>query len=444
MNISSTPVSNLSTRVVIEIQNTDVAPQVASELKKIRQKMQVPGFRVGHAPMGLVKRQYEPSVLMEQLNAIVSKELNGYINENISNTILEPIFEDSDKLELNQEKYTFSFLVAQRPEMEADLAQYALSRYVCEVPASEIDLQLERIYKSASKKGNLETIDGGNDSISLDVIFVEEGTDGEGMGVVLDLPEFKPEIREQLNGQKVGFKLSGKIAELFEGEIKPDILPALEGEDPTITLEIAQILDDVPATFSPELMKEVYGPELGETLQTEEDLRNHIATELGKSIDEQSKIMLTNQWYEEVTSPKGLELPEDTIKMWLDQRIDEQKLELDEAARADELVRTMRYLRYNLTLDAIVKKYDLKVTRDEVVNQITANLARQYGAIIQQLGADFLNSFVEREMEDREKVENASSEIMMGKVAELLLTDGNIVESTVTYDEFIAMLQEQN
>ena len=126
MNVSLKNIDAVSGIVKVEIVKADYAEKVEKGLRNFRQKANVPGFRKGMVPMGMVKKMYGKSVLAEEVNKLVSEGLFGYIRENELNILGEPLPNESEQKEINfdtQEDFEFCFDVAIAPEINVSLGK---------------------------------------------------------------------------------------------------------------------------------------------------------------------------------------------------------------------------------------------------------------------------------------------------------------------------------
>lgn len=126
MNVSLKNIDAVSGIVKLEIVKADYAEQVEKSLRNFRQKANVPGFRKGMVPMGMVKKMYGKHVLVEEVNKLVSENLFKYINENKLNVLGEPMPNETEQQPINfdtQEDFEFCFDVALAPEIKIELSK---------------------------------------------------------------------------------------------------------------------------------------------------------------------------------------------------------------------------------------------------------------------------------------------------------------------------------
>lgn len=146
MKIEQSELKDLNGVVTITIEPADYQEEVAKELKQVRQKAQMPGFRPGMVPAGLVKKMYGKGILADVLNKKVGEGLQKHIEDNKIQILGDPLpSENSPRIDLDHEDtFTFNFDIAVAPEFDAKLtAKNKLPEYTIEATEEMIDKQVE-------------------------------------------------------------------------------------------------------------------------------------------------------------------------------------------------------------------------------------------------------------------------------------------------------------
>ena len=121
MNITRENIDELNAVVKVDIAKDDYAPKVEKILKDYRKNANVPGFRKGHVPMGMVKKQYGQAVLVDEVNKLLQENLNKYLTEEKLDVLGNPIPKEQENFDWNKDNYTFEFEVGLAPEFEVSL-----------------------------------------------------------------------------------------------------------------------------------------------------------------------------------------------------------------------------------------------------------------------------------------------------------------------------------
>ena len=147
MQITKTDIDQLNAKLTLVVEPADYEEKVAKELRNIRQKAQIPGFRPGKVPASLIQKQYGKAVLAEEMNKVIGEGLYGYIHENKLNILGEPLSNDEETPELdfdNQTSFTFVFDIALAPEFNCKLnGNNKLTWYDVEVTDEMVENQVK-------------------------------------------------------------------------------------------------------------------------------------------------------------------------------------------------------------------------------------------------------------------------------------------------------------
>ena len=146
MKIEQSELKDLKAVLTLTLEPADYQEEVAKQLKEVRHKAQMPGFRPGMVPAGLVKKMYGKGILADVLNKLVGENLNKYIEEKNLQILGEPLpNEESPKIDLDHEDtFTFAFDIAVAPELDAKLnGKNKLPEYTIEVTDDMVNKQVE-------------------------------------------------------------------------------------------------------------------------------------------------------------------------------------------------------------------------------------------------------------------------------------------------------------
>jgi FKBP-type peptidyl-prolyl cis-trans isomerase (trigger factor) len=146
MKIEQSELKDLKAVVKLTIEPADYQEEVAKQLKQVRQKAQMPGFRPGMVPAGLVKKMYGKGILADVLNKLVGEHLNKHIEDNKLQILGEPLPNDEQgKIDLeHDDTFTFAFDIAVAPEFDAKLnGKNKLPEYTIEVTDEMVNKQVE-------------------------------------------------------------------------------------------------------------------------------------------------------------------------------------------------------------------------------------------------------------------------------------------------------------
>ena len=145
MKIEQSELKDLKAVITVTIEPADYQEEVAKQLKQVRQKAQMPGFRPGMVPAGLVKKMYGKGILADVLNKLVGENLQKHIEDNKLQILGEPLPNENGKIDLdNEDTFTFQFDIAVAPEFDAKLnGKNKLPEYTIEPTDEMINKQIE-------------------------------------------------------------------------------------------------------------------------------------------------------------------------------------------------------------------------------------------------------------------------------------------------------------
>ena len=180
MNITKNQIDDLNATIKIELGKEDYAGRVEKALKDYQKKVVVNGFRPGKTPMGIVKKMYGKSLLVDEINKVLGESLNNYIKENNLQILGEPLPNETEQKELNLEDENFEFLydIALSPEVNAKMSKREkIPFYTIKVDDEMIDKQIESICKN---NGNMIAVDEIEGTEYLKGELIELDADGNG------------------------------------------------------------------------------------------------------------------------------------------------------------------------------------------------------------------------------------------------------------------------
>jgi len=151
MNITEEKIDQLNSILKVKLSPDDYSPKVTEALKKFSRKVNMPGFRPGMVPIGLVKKMYGKSILADELNRIVSESVDKYISEQKLNVLGNPLPNPANDIELNLEKegdFEFQFDMGLAPEIHFDLPPaQAFASYDIQVADAELEEEIAKLRK---------------------------------------------------------------------------------------------------------------------------------------------------------------------------------------------------------------------------------------------------------------------------------------------------------
>ncbi len=455
MTVTQEKVSDLKSRVVIDLKKEDLEPKVSSSLKKLSKQVSLKGFRPGMAPIGLVKKMYGNNVLFEELNKVLNDEVHKFIEENQLNILAQPIPAEGQSLnmDINSIKdVNFAFEIGHAPDFSLSYIDSAptFDKHKIEVSDKMLDDEVERIRKRFAKYEYPEAVEE-NDILTFTIEELDEaGAQKEGgvnttSSVMLEI--VKPEHKQQFLNLKKQDSFEADAFELFdrdrEGIAKHVLnltdLAGLDAVGNKFRFTLNNITRSLPADLNEEFFQKVYG-ENGP--KTETEMREHIRKDLDSYFDGRTDVFLVNDIYKGIMENIDFPLPDDFLKRWIkinnEQEITDEQIENDYPAFAKQL-------RWQLITGRISKEQGFEVDYSEIAEKARLEVIQQlYGYGLRDMGQEWIEGFVQKQMKDKEYVRKTHDRILDDKVLDFIKSKVRLNSKLISLDEFNAMIQRAN
>ena len=431
MKISKEQIDALNAVITLEIDKSDYQGKVEEALNNYRKNASIPGFRKGHVPMGMVKKQYEKAIQADELNKLISESLNKFIEDEKLRLLGQPIpKEEGSDANFLGDHHKFVFEIGLEPEFTVDLSQ-PIDYYDIKVTDKEIDTQMEHL---RGHFGTYEVSESISEKSQISGTFFNEAEQVDKF-FTFAAKQLGEKAFEALKGKKVGDQLSLSTKGLFKDphmlmqalEKPHDVVHDLDIE---VTFTIEKIEDQVLADMNEEFFQKVY-PDT----TTEADFREKVAKSIKEDFDHSSDVRLLDDATEMLIEKTKFDLPADFLKRWI-RATSENPITEEEAA--EDYEKSEKGLRYQLIEGKIVEQNNLQVSyqeiRDFCENAIRAQMAR-FGLF--EIGKKELDNFVNNTLKERAEVERIPRELTGGKLIEFYKEKANLNKIEIDIDSFI-------
>ena len=450
MNITRENIDALNVILTITVEKSDYEATVNDVLKNYRKKANMPGFRPGMVPAGLIKKMHGKAALAEEVNKIISNNLNDYIRAENLNILGEPL-PNEEKQPLidwdNQTDFSFVYDIAVAPSFEVKLDKDTSLPYYSivaddEMVNKQVDAYASRVgeNKQADSVGEKDTVRGnfvqldeaGNELaggivaekvvIAIDVMKDEEIKSTFLGKIAGDVVVFDP-VKAYDNKHEVGHMLniSHEVAENLSGNFN---------------FTIEEILRFEKAELSPELYNKIFGDEL---ITTEEEFKARVKAEIEENFVYSSNYKFFIDSSEFLKNNIQFDLPKAFLKRWI--KVTNKEL-------TDEQIETdfdgfMLDLKWQLIKDKIVRDNELKITEEDVramAKEMALIQFRQYGLsnVAEEHLENYINHMLKNEEERRKLVSKKQDDVILGTIKDKVSLD----MKTINYEDFNKMLEK--
>lgn len=453
MNISFENSDKVNGLLTITVEEADFNASVEKTLKDYRKKANIPGFRPGQAPMGLIKRQFGASVRYDAVNKFVGEQLYKYIQDNNIQMLGEPLPSAKQETPADIEKpapYTFVFDIAVAPEINMTLdGRNKIDYYTIKADDKLINEQIEMYQSRAGKYEKAEEYNAElNDMLKGDLRELDaEGNTKEGgitvEGAVLMPSYIKVDEQKNLfNNAKPGDIITFNPRKAYpEGEAEISALLKIDREvakdlESNFSFQITEIQRFVKAELNQELFDQVFGEG---TVKSEDEFRAKIAEGLKPQLEANSdyKFMLDVRTYCE-NKVGELTWPDELLK-----RI----MLLNNKDKGEDFVEknyaeSIKQLKWHLIKEQLVKANEIKI-EDADVKAAAVEMARmqfaQYG--MTNVPDEYVENYANELLKKREAVDNFVERAIDVKLAAALKNAVTLNNKEVTLDEFNEMMK---
>ncbi|HRP55491.1 trigger factor [Agriterribacter sp.] len=442
----------LNDKITVTVSKEDYFPPFEKALKQYAKSANIPGFRKGMVPSGVIKKMHGPAVYTEEVLRSIEKGLVDYLDQEKLDIFAQPLpaaDNDPGSLDMNNPaEYSFHFEVGLKPSFELpDLNTIPLKRYKIEVPAEMVDEELERLKVRHGKMTEPETI--ATDEDVLNVKFEESDAEGNVIenGISKDnsllLKYFSASFKEQLTGKKKDESVVLQLSSAFDDKERDWLVSDL-GLDKNNAADLEKYfkvtITKIGLVEKRELNEEFYEEVYpGKEIKTEEDFRNAIKADIEKALNEQSRNHFHHELYHALLDNTAIEFPESFLKKWMEKGGEQAKT----AEQIEEEFPTFKnQLKWTLISDKIVKENQLEVLPDEIRDQITREVLGYFGASGLQGDMSWIDSYVDRLTKDQQQVENAYRKLISEKVFNQIESKATPAEQSISLDDFKKLQEE--
>jgi trigger factor len=436
MNVTRENIDALNATVRIDISKADYEEKVDKKLREYRRTASIRGFRPGHVPIQMIKKMYGTTVLVDEINNIVSESLSDYIkNENLD-ILGDPLpkHEGHSFDPENSEEFSFTFELGLAPEFEVNLnKKQKLTRYLIEpdtkMVADYVDNYARRhgqfiIADSSGEKdmlkGTIAAADGTvvNEDATLSVEMVKDD-----------------EIKKEFVGKSAGDTVSFDIRKAFPNDYEiagllkkqKDEVKDLNGEYSITVREVSRF---TPTENNQELWDKVYGED---TVNSAAGFEAKVTDEIKEFFNRETDYKLRTDARDLVLEKTPFGMPEEFLKRWL--------LKVNEKTTAEDIEKDFDHfrddLRWQLIKNRVAKNNELKITEEDILDEakvFTRAQFAQYG--LHYATDEQITSFARDFLKKEEEARRIAEKVLDTRVLDIIIDSVKVDDKTVTPEEF--------
>ena len=438
MQINQTEIKDLKAVITLTLEPADYQEEVNKQLKQVRQKAQIPGFRPGMVPAGLVKKMYGKGILADALNKLVGENLQKHIEDNKLQILGDPLPNDelTPAIDMDtQDTFTFAFDIAVAPEFDAKLsAKDKLTEYAIEVTDEMVDNQV----KSYSERfGEYEQAEEVAEGDIVKGLCKEVGGEIVKEGAILNPAYMKQKTQQKkFYGAKKGETVTFNPAKAYENETEISSMLGINKEQVKdlkndFTFEIQEITRHKAAKLDKDLFAKVFG---ADAPKDEAAFRAKVKAEIEANMAEDSKYKFGLDAKEAIMKKmEGLAFPEDFLKRWVlatNDKMTQEELDKDFPKMLEEL-------KWHLAKDQLMKEYKVDVQKEDVeayAKEIAKMQFMQYG--LMHVDDQYLAQYAQDILKQENQLRGIVERVAENKIYDALKGVAKIEKKAISHEEF--------
>ena len=436
MDISKTDIDQLNSVINMTIDRKDYEKKVGSVLSDYRKNANIPGFRKGHVPMGMIKKQYEKAVIADEVNKLLRENLDKYIKDEKLELLGNPIPKASkEDLDWEASQLNFEFELGLAPKF--DIKLNVLKKVVCyeiEPEKKMIQEQLIHLQKQYGKLVSQKKIEKGyeitaqfrNQEVELETMVNFSIEDVKSKKLILALKEAKTGVILSFPAKRL-FKDNATAKRLLSVDDKKleDIFKV------DVTIELKEINERILADLNQELFDKLYEPG---TVSSVKDLEEKIKVGLQTQFKPQANQKLMNDISEAIVEKTKFKLPVDFLKKWI-QTSAKEPMTKEEAI--NEFNKSEKGIRYQLIEGKIISENELNITFEELKDFTAIMVQKQMLQYGQTPEKEKLDEIVSNIMSNQEETRRISEQLMGDKMLNFFKDKAPLKIKKIGFDAFI-------
>ena len=438
----------LHDKLIVKVNKEDYLPSFDKKLKEYSKTANIPGFRKGMVPAGMIRKMYGGSIFTDEILKSVEKELYNWLNTEKPEIFGQPLPLANDLRNLDMNNPTdieFGFEIGLKPEYTlAEIAKANVTLHTVKATDAMVDEEINRMQIKGGNMTEPETID--NNENVLNILFTEADKDGsiiEG-GVSKEnsviLKYLTAAVQKKFMGKKVGETVTVQLSKAFDADKLDMFLHDLgfdkedkEASEKYFNLEIVKIGLVEKRELTEDFFKEIYPTK---EIKTEAELRESIKEEIENYWHGQSRNQLQDQLYHYLIDETKMDFPVEFLKRWLQTGGDKEKTAEQVEA---EFPAFNNQLKWTLISDKLIKENKLEVGNEELREYMKVEIMRYFGTM--NLGEDtgWIESYIDRMMKDEKQVDSSYRRLITDKLFNWIEGQAKAKAKVVSAEELTAM-----
>lgn len=444
MKVTNKNHNDVSALLTVTLEKSEYMGKVDKTLKNYAKTANIPGFRKGKAPLGMIRKQYEAGAAYDEINKQVSDALNKYIADKEIRLVGQPVPQPIEELNYNDDEISLSFEIGYEPEFSVDLGKYEVPHFQVEASEKEIKQSIENMQKRFGEQVPQDKI--GKDSyVTIEITPVveedaEEEHQHEPKSVTINAEKKKAfdlvkklKVGEEVKVSKDDLQNTTELAKEL-GFSEHEVETHLHDEYKVVVQNIYKL--DL-AELNQDLFDKVYGKD---NIKSEEELEKKVKEELDEYFQQNADVHYVNKMLEQVIDKEEVQLPEEFLVKWL--LFNNEEIQTEEKAR-ELLENEKRQLKYQIIEGKLMTENNVKLDYADVLEQaeqMVRNQLAMYG--IHHLEDSEIQKYAIEMLKNEDQLRQVTSEVTMAKLKDVILEKGGKKVEKITNDQFMEELKK--
>jgi len=440
----------LNDKLTVKITKEEYFPAFEKTLKTYSKQANIPGFRKGMVPAGMLKKMYGPGMFTEEVIRNIEKGLNDYLANEKLEIFAQPLPLPNGDFKPNMDSpadYSFDFEVGLKPAFEINLGNISAPYFRVKATPEMVNEEIERLQNRFGKMTEPETVSSDDNVLNLTFEEVDAtGNTVEG-GLKKDnsllVKYFSEAYRPKLQGLKKDDTLVIELNDAFEEKERSWVISdlgykeATEADGKSFKLTITKVGLIEKRELNEEFFKEAVPTK---ELKTEAEFRSALEADIQTYWDKQSSNQIQHHLYHLLLEDVKMELPAGFLKKWM--------ATSGEQAKTPDQIETEyptfdTQLRWTLITDKIITENKLEVTPEELRENLKQQVLGYFGGMnLADGNVEWLDQYVETLLKDEQQVDSTYRKLVTEKVFNWAEQQVKKEEKIVSAEEFIKMNEE--
>jgi trigger factor len=442
MNVVEEKIDNLNAVLRVKISKEDYAEKVEKTLNDYRKQANIPGFRPGKTPIGIIKKKYGKAILAEELNKAVNQSLFDFISKNNIQVLGNPLPKSDEEVKgdfENPTDFEFAYEIGVSPEFKLNLDKATFDYLKIDISNDMLDKEIENLARRYGKLVSTETV-GDKDMVlgkftELDGDKPKEGGISNTSTISM---EFIPEsgAKKNLLGAKIGDEFVIDPKEVSKGSTDMAAMLAIKKEEAEelnslFNFQITEIKKMIPAEVNQELFDKLFG---AGAISSEAELRQRISDDLTRMFGADSDRVFNNAISKKLIEDTTIDLPESFLKRWIAATNENTTIEKVE----QDFESYRNGLKWQLIQNKLIKENDVKVDPQDAINYVKSMMINQYAQYGIPAPEDAeLDKYAKNALTNKEEANRIYDNLYQTKIFTLLKGMVKLNEKTLSYEKFI-------